>query len=162
MSTKTAPKPQAPKTAKKISVPADVPETDAQVDVKLDAPAPRTGNAAQADDATREQVRQMMAELRNAGYTRPELSRFTGLADSPVWRAQNGLVHTVELDVWMPLFERFVKGELDPPAKSTRKPKVESLQAKIDAALAALADEAKTAAQYRKIVEAAREALRGV
>lgn len=171
----------------------DVPETDAEVEAILDAnspeapaeptpedtvapeapatvPAPRAGNAAWPEDTIRDQVKGMMDKLREAGYTRPELSRFTGFNDSTVWRAQNRKVHAIELDAWMALFERFAKNELDPPAASKRKPKVEALQARIDelvtdhdsrlkAITEALSGEAKTVAQYRKLVDAALELL---
>lgn len=172
----------------------DVPETDAEVEAKLNAveldapkaeekgdaqpeaptaPAPRTGNSAQADQQIREQVAAMMDKLKEAGYVRPELQTLTGFNDSTVWRAQNRKVHTAELDTWMALFERFSNGELlktDPPKASQRKPKVEDLlariaeleagfTAKIDAAVATLAGEAKTPAQYKKLVAEATAVL---
>lgn len=179
-----------------------VPETDAQVDKILDAataeltteapaqaptgdgPAPtltpyvpaqrptRTGNSAYAPEADRERVKGIMDELRAAGYTRPEISHYTGFNDSQVWRAQNGKVHTVELDTWLPFFKLFAEKQLPPANSASRKPKPEALQARIvelEATLAArvtavtevLTGEAKTVAQYRRLIEAAQAALNG-
>lgn len=178
-----------------------VPETDAQVDQVLDAataelntqptpeasaeapaapvaplvPAPRpvrTGNSAYAPEDDRATVKAIMDQLREAGYTRPEISHYTGFSDSQVWRAQNNKVHTVELTTWMPFFERFAKKELPPPNSASRKPKPEALQARlaeveathaarVQATIEVLASEAKTVAQYRKLIEAAQLALLG-
>lgn len=178
----------------------DVPETDAEVEAKLDAvkldtpkveveekaeekadtpttpvvPTPRgNSNSAYADEVTRAQVEQMMLKLKEAGYVRPELIELTGFNDSTVWRAQNRKVHTVELDTWMALFARFANGELvktNPPKASLRKPKVEDLlvkladteaafTARIEAAVKLLAGDAKTTAQYKKLVAEATAAL---
>lgn len=163
---KTAPKPQAPKgkapakpAAKPVNVPADVPETDAAVDAKLDK-ANRTGNAAYAAESVRKQITDAMADLRAKGFTRPSISAVTNLSDSQVWRAQNDKVHTAEVPVIMAFIEKVVKGEVKPPT-SGRKPKVEDLQARIDRALETLGSEAKTAAQFKKIVEAAALVLTG-
>lgn len=158
------PAPEAATDAPEEAANAEAPAPPATV------PAPRTGNAAWPEDTIRDQVKGMMDKLREAGYTRPELSTFTGFNDSTVWRAQNRKVHAVELDAWMALFERFAKNELPAPKTSLRKPKVEALQAKIDelvtdhdarlkAITEALSGEAKTVAQYRKLVEAALELL---
>lgn len=154
---------------------SDTPEAPANPITLAPAPAPRrprTGNSAQADETTRQQVKALMDELRAAGYTRPEISHYTGFNDSTVYRAQNARVHTVELDVWMPFFKLFADKQLPPPNSASRKPKPEALQAKIDdleathaarvqAVIDVLATEAKTVAQYRKIVEAAQLALLG-
>jgi len=154
----TAPKPQAPKgkaatTTKKLD---NVPETDAVPAAK----AARTGNAAQAAETVRKQITEAMADLREKGFTRPSISAVTGLNDSQVWRAQNGKIHTVEVPVIMAFIEKVVNGEVKPPTAG-RKPKVEDLQARIDRALATLGSEAKTAAQFKKIVEAAALVLTG-
>lgn len=128
------------------------------------------GNSLSAPAEQAALVKAGMDQLKDAGYTRPELQRFTGFNDSQVWRAQNEKVHTTELGTWVTLFEKFKAGELDAPAAASRKPKVEDLQvriaeleathaAKIKAALEALANEAKSVAQYRKVVEAAQAAL---
>lgn len=176
-----------------------VPETDAQVEKLLDdataelaaqatatteAPAPvvtppvpaprptRTGNSAYAPEADRRAVKAIMDELRTAGYTRPEISHYTGFSDSQVWRAQNEKVHTVELDTWMPFFKLFADKQLPPPNSASRKPKPEALLAQIEeleathaarvqAVVDVLTTEAKTIAQYRKLVEAAQAALLG-
>jgi hypothetical protein len=156
---KPAPKPKAP-TAKPAATPKqldNVPETDA-------APKPakvdRTGNAAYAPLAERTGVTNIHATLRKAGWTRPAISALTGFNDSQVWRAQNDKVHTSEIDQWMTFFARVTAGEVKPPT-SGRKPKVEDLQARIDRALATLGDEAKTAAQYRRLIERVEQTLRG-
>lgn len=170
-------------TAELAAAAAAAPEATSEVPVAPEAPAnpiapapaprtPRTGNSAQADEVTRNQVKALMDELRAAGYTRPEISHYTGFNDSTVWRAQNAKVHTVELDTWMPFFKLFADKQLPPPNSASRKPKPEALQAKIDdleathaarvqAVIDVLATEAKTVAQYRKIVEAAQLALLG-
>jgi hypothetical protein len=154
---KTAPKPQAPK-GKAADKPADKPiEAPA-------APAPkadRTGNSAWAPEAERAKVAAIHAELRKAGWTRPAISALTGFNDSEVWRAQNDKVHTSEMDRWLEFFARVTAGEVKPPT-SGRKPKVEELQARVTEAIQLLSNEAKTAAQYRKIVDAALEVLADV
>lgn len=143
----------------------NVPETDDEVDAILDAanvaeptpappaeeptpdttppapapvaPAPRTGNAAWPSEAEREVVGQFMDRLRLEGYTRPELSKFTGFNDSTVWRAQNRKVHIHEVEHWMKtVFEPFKDGTLPPAAKSLKTPKPEVLQARLDEAQA--------------------------
>lgn len=157
--TATAPKPAAPKAkaAAKPAAPAPQPvEAPA-------APAPqanRTGNAAQAAETVRAQITSAMADLRAKGFTRPSISAATGLNDSQVWRAQNNKVHTVEVPVIMAFIEKVVNGEVKPPTAG-RKPKVEDLQARIDRALATLGSEAKTAAQFKKIVADAQLVLTG-
>ena len=166
--------------AQSDAVELDAPVTDGGVKVDVEpqvptAPAPRTGNSAQADEEIRTQVAAMMEELKKAGYVRPELQVLTGFNDSTVWRAQNRKVHTAELDTWMALFERFTTGELlqtNPPKAAQRKPKVEDLlariaeleadfTAKIDAAVEVLAGEARTPAQYKRLVDQATNTLRG-
>lgn len=150
------------------------PSTEAPASAPAAVPAPRgNGNSAYADEVTRAQVEQMMLKLKEAGYVRPELIELTGFNDSTVWRAQNRKVHTDELDTWMALFARFASGELvstNPPKASLRKPKVEDLlarlaqteaafTARIEAAVALLAGEAKTPAQYKKLVTEATAVL---
>lgn len=157
-----------------------IPETDAEVDAILDAanspeatpdvvpppvaptaPAPRTGNAAWATEEQRVMVKQFMDALREAGYTRPELSAFTDFNDSTVWRAQNLKVHTHEVEHWMEtVFKPFTDGTLPPAAKSLKAPKPEVLQAKlaeveakIARAVEALANpEGKTVKELRALV----------
>lgn len=128
------------------------------------APAPRVGNAAWAPEEEREHVAGIMAELRAAGYTRPELSALTGFSDSAVWRAQQRKVWTIEIDVWMDkVFEPWNAGTLiqtNPPAKSLRAPKPEVLQAKITEVEAKIAravealtnPEIKTVKEFRTLV----------
>lgn len=148
--TKTRPAPKAPvKPVEPQATPAP-------------APAASASKAGQNSNYAPQEVRDTMtvkqAQLRADGWTRPAISAITGFTDSQVWRAQNGKVHTAELERWMTFVKAVDAGEHKPPA-SARKPKIEDLQAKIDAALKALGDEAKTAAQFKKVVEAAREAL---
>ena len=137
--TKARPKPAAPKPKADASpspkVPDNVPETDA-------APKPATtgGNSAYADAETRGKIKQAMADLREQGFTRPSISAVTGFTDSQVWRAQNDKVHASEVPALMAFIEKVVKGEVKPPANSQRKPKAPELQAKIDTALARLAE----------------------
>lgn len=154
--TAPAPKPQAPK-GKAAAAPAPQPvEAPAAPAPKVD----RTGNAAYAAETVRKQITDAMADLRAKGFTRPSISAVTGFSDSQVWRAQNDKVHTDEVPVIMAFIEKVVKGEVKPPTAG-RKPKVEDLQARIDRALATLGSEAKTAAQFKKIVEAAALVLTG-
>lgn len=157
---KTAPKPKAPKgkpaaTPKKFD---DVPETDAKAPA---AKADRTGNSAYAAESVRNQVAEALAKLRDQGFTRPSISAVTGYTDSQVWRAQNRKIHTSEVPGIMAFIEKVLKGEVKPPT-SGRKPKVEELQARVAEAIQLLGNEAKTAAQYRKIVDAALEVLADV
>lgn len=132
----------------------NVPETDAAPK----ATASRGGNSAYAAETVRNDVAKAMHQLRDQGFTRPSISAVTGYTDSQVWRAFNGKVHASEVATFMDFIQKVVNGEVEPPARA-RKPKAEDLQAKIDAALAALADEAKTAAQYRAVVAKATELL---
>jgi hypothetical protein len=160
---KTAPKPQAPKgkaasksAAKPAAKPADQPTPEA-----APKPADRTGNSAYAPEAERKQVADLHAQLRKDGWTRPAISALTDFSDSQVWRAQNLKVHTSEMDRWLAFFSRVAAGEVKPPT-SGRKPKIEELQARVTEAIQLLGNEAKTAAQYRKIVDAALEVLADV
>lgn len=154
-----APQPEATEAPAPEATPEVVPPPVAPT-----APAPRVGNAAWAPEKERDMVKGIMHELRAAGYTRPELSVLTGFNDSTVWRAQNGKVHTVEIDTWMDkVFAPFRSGELlktNPPAKSLKAPKPEVLQAKIAEveakiarAVEALANpEIKTVKEFRTLV----------
>lgn len=181
-----------------ITAPVDVPETDEELDRVLarmlaeapkapstpapaPAPAPsaRTGNSQYADEATLDQVAEFMTVLRTAGYTRPELQRYSGFNDSTVWRAQNRKVHATEVEVWLEkVFGPYTRGELPAPAASLRKPKPEALlariaqleadaqarvdavQARIDRAVEVLSStDAKSVKQLRDVVSAAHAAL---
>lgn len=140
-----------------------VPETDAKVEVQPNsAPAPRGGNSAYADETTRQQVVELMAYLRKAGFTRPSISAVTGYTDSQVWRAQNGKVHASEVEALLNFAKAAEAGEIQPPANGVRKPKladleaqINGLQAKIDAATAKLAElgEKPNVAQLRAAVK---------
>jgi hypothetical protein len=161
---RTAPKPKAPV---KPQVPANVPEADEDHPVTSATPsapaprAPRTGNAASAAPELSAEVTKRMAELRADGWTRPAISAITGFSDSQVWRAQNDKVHTVELEAWATFFAGVRDGQHKPPT-SGRKARVEDVQARVREALDVLGNEAKTVAQYRKLVEAAQEILADV
>jgi hypothetical protein len=163
--TKTrAPKPKAPTKPRPPQVPANPPEHDEDHPVTSEVPsapaprAPRVGNPAQASAEYRAQVTARMAELRADGWTRPAISALTGFSDSQVWRAQNDKVHTAELDTWATFFAEVREGKHRPPT-SGRKLKVDELQARVREALDVLGNEARTTAQYRKLVEAAQEIL---
>ena len=166
----TEPAPEATDVA-----PTEDPATEAPRPViKLVQPVPaqRTGNAAWPADEVRTEVQGYMAELRAAGYTRPELQQFTEYNDSTVWRAQNGKVHATEVDTWRTLYQLFANGTLPAPAASLRKPKVADLQAKIErleseanslvvayeaklhAITDALSDPGTTVKQYKAAIEA--------
>lgn len=141
----------------------------------------RTGNSQWAPESVRNKIKTAMAQLTARGFTRPSLIKATGMTDSQLWRAQNGKTHQREVPAIMNLIERVVNGDLQPPA-SRRKATVEDLEAqladqqeraaraldelqatyaaRIERVLEALAFDAKTTAQYRKVVEAAQEALR--
>lgn len=170
-----------------FNVPADVPETDEDLFAKLDeqpvrgrAASSRTGNSQWAPESVRNKIKVAMAQLTARGFTRPSMTKATGLSDSQLWRAQNGKVHQREVPAILDLIKRVVDGELEPPA-SRRKATVEDLQAQLDQqrddaaraldevttaftskigrVLETLASDAKTTAQYKKVVEAAQEAL---
>jgi hypothetical protein len=157
---------------RKSQVPANPPEHDEDHPVTSEAPsapaprAPRTGNSAYATEEERNTIAELHAKIRAVGYTRPMVSAVTGFNDSTVWRAQNRKAHTDELEAWVKYFEglpRDKDGEFVPPANSRRgKIKVEELQARVQEALDVLGNEAKTAAQYRKLVEAVQEILADV
>lgn len=168
--TKTAPKPAPPKakaSTKPGGKPTGRPTNPAPTEVKpaetksAAVPTPRTGNSAYAPEPVLEQMAVRQAQLRADGWTRPMISALTGFSDSQVWRAQNRKVHTVELEAWMDFIAKVDAGEYKPTGKG-RKLRVEDLQARVTEALEVLANEAKTAAQYRKVVEAAQEILRDV
>lgn len=152
-----------------VPTPTPSPEVPATPVVTLTPPPPHTGNSAYADEETRGKIVQAMADLKTAGFKRPEISAVTGMTDSALYRAQNGRVHTVEVPTLLAFIELVVKGEVK-PKEAARKPKVEDLEAKllevesayqarIAAVIEALGSEAKTTAQYRKIIEAAQAAL---
>jgi hypothetical protein len=176
MTAKTAPKPAANAMAKvakastkpapaKPTKPAPKPATPpAQDPVVTPAvpPAPRTGNSAYADEETRTKIVQAMNDLKAKGFTRPSISAVTNLSDSQVWRAQNYKIHTSEVPVIMDFIAKVVAGDVQPPAGNVRKPKVEQLLARVNEAIQVLGNDAKTAAQYRKIVAAAQEILADV
>lgn len=155
-STKARPKPAAPK-PKAPAKPAEAKAPEAPTP----APKPRGGNSAYAAESVRNQIRDAMKDLESKGFTRPSISAVTGFNDSTVWRAHNYKVHTDEVPVFMDFIAKVVAGEVKPPT-SGRKPKVDDLQARVAEAIDVLGNEAKTAAQYRKIVDAALEILADV
>lgn len=134
-----APKPQAPKPEPKADekpsqVPADVPETNAPA-----KPGKAGQNSAYAPEEVRAKLAERLLQMREDGWTRPAISAITGFTDSQVWRAQNNKAHTTELDKWVAFIQEVDAGKHQPPAPK-RKPKPEELQARIDAALAKLAE----------------------
>lgn len=164
----------------------DAPEADlfAQLDeqpVRGRAASSRTGNSQWAPESVRNDIARAMRNLTARGFTRPSLIKATGMTDSQLWRAQNAKVHQHEVPAILDLIKRVVDGDLTPPA-SRRKLTVEDLQeqltqqqedaaralnevtttfnARIQDVLETLAFDAKTTAQYRKVVEAAQETLR--
>lgn len=171
-STKARPaaKPAAPKPGPKPAATPKafdtVPETDAapnsaKPDSKAsDAPMP-SGNSAYATETVRKQITAAMADLRTKGFTRPSISAVTGFTDSQVWRAQNDKVHTSEVPVLMDFIKQVVDGKVKPPENGLRKPKAADLQAKIDAALQAVAelDPKATVTALRKAVAEVKTAL---
>lgn len=161
---KTAPKPgpkpgpkgkaPAPKPAAKPEAPATAPEAAPKA-------ASRTGNSAYAAESVRNKIAESLDKLRGDGWTRPAISAVTGYTDSQVWRAFNRKVHEAEVPTILDFFQQVVDGKVKPPT-SGRKPKIEELQARVTEAIELLSNEAKTAAQYRKIVDAALEVLADV
>lgn len=148
---KPGPKPTAPNSPK---VPANVPEVD-----KAPAAKPtRTGNSAYAAESVRNQISDALKRLWADGWTRPAVSAITGFTDSQVWRAANQKAHEVEVPVLMEFLKGVLNGDHTPPQRS-RKATTADLEAKIANAIEALGSEAKTVAQLKKVVEAAREAL---
>jgi hypothetical protein len=160
-SRKSTAKPQAPQAPANPPEEASAPPVASEVPSTPTPRAPRTGNPAQAEPKLREQVTLRMTELRADGWTRPAISAVTGFSDSQVWRAQNDKVHTVELAAWANFFEEVRAGKHQPPT-SGRKARVEDVQARVREALDVLGNDAKTVAQYRKLVEAAQEILADV
>lgn len=152
-----APKPKAPASAPK---PAANPAPEAKAEAKVEAPAPtKGGNSNYAAESVRNELAAALKKLTvEEGWTRPMISKLTGFTDSQVWRGYNLKVHQSEMDTWKDFLSKVTSGEYkaDKPA---RKPKADDLQAKIDAALTALGTEAKTVAQYRKVLEDAKAAL---
>jgi hypothetical protein len=127
--------------------------------------------AAYAPAEDRENLRLILQDMLANGWTRPAIIKYTGLSDSRVYLAKEGKAHTSELELWVEFLGKVQSGEYQPP-KSTRKPKVEDLEAriteleaehaaKIQRALDVLADEATTVKQFRALVEAARAELAG-
>jgi hypothetical protein len=141
------------------------------------APAPRTGNAAWASEADRKMIAELHAAIRAVGYTRPMISAATGFNDSRVYLAQHAKAQLHEVAAWLEYFKSLPRDEagnfLPAPGSRQAKPKIEDvqreldavradLQAKIDAAVAALSTEdAKSIKQLRDVVQAARDALVG-
>jgi hypothetical protein len=134
-------------------------------------PTVKGGNSNWAPEADREALRTKLKQLRADGWTRPAISKHTGFSDSQVWRGQNAYAHGTELATWVEFLTRVKAGELKPP-QGNRKLRVEDVQAQlaearaahealIQVALAKLGDEAKTVAQYRKLVDEARDLLTG-
>lgn len=148
-------KPAAPKAAAKPANPTLAPAVEAPAATPVRTARP---NSAYADQATRDQVTADMAKLTELGFTRPSISAVTKLTDSQVWRAQNGKVHTDEVPVLDAFIEQVTAGVVKPPARS-RKVTVADLEAKIAQAIAVLANEAKTPAQFKKLVNEASELL---
>lgn len=152
---KTAPKPKA--TPKQVD---NVPETDA---TPAPAPAAKSSKAGQNSAYAPENVRAKLAErllqMREDGWTRPAISAIIDYTDSQVWRAFNLKAHTSEMETWAKFIQEVDAGTHKPPT-SGRKPNPAELQARIDAALAKLANpDAKTAAQYRAVIAEAKAAL---
>jgi len=160
------------------STPTPAPEAPAPAPVVVPvAPAPRTGNAAWASEADRKVIADLHALIRAAGYTRPMISAVTGFNDSRVYLAQRAKAQLHEVQPWLAYFQSLPRDEagnfLPAPGSRQAKPKIEDvqrqldevradLQAKIDAAVAALSTEdAKSIKQLREVVQAARDALVG-
>lgn len=156
---KPAPKPgPAPKPA-----PAPTPEAP--------KPAPaRSGNSAAAPEEIQEKIAVLLNRLRDEqGLTRPFVIQHIGpdangraFNDSMVWRAFNRKAHTVEVDALTAFLGRVTNGELKVDTGRARRPRLDDVQARVTEAIEVLSNEAKTAAQYRKIVDAALEMLRDV
>lgn len=140
-------KPQAPEAPQ-----AEVKPTEAPAPAPVAKPSKAGQNSAYAPEEVRAKLAERLLQMREDGWTRPAISAITGYNDSTVWRAFNLKAHTTEMETWVNFIQEVDAGTHKPPT-SGRKPKPEALQAKIDAAVAKLGDEAKTAAQYRKIVE---------
>lgn len=177
MSTKTAPNPAAPA---QVKVPTDVPETDAQVEAKLDTATPakgkgKTGNSAYADETVLFNLRKLLMRLtEEKGLTRPFVRAHvqnddgTPFTDSQVWRAYNLKAYPTEVDKLLPFLRDVATGEIQVPGRN-RKLRVEDVQAQVSGiqarvreAVEVLGNEAKTPAQYRKLVDAALEVLADV
>lgn len=143
----------------------NVPETDA-------APksvAPST-NSNYAPKEVRQALADLLEDLRSKGWTRTAIIAVTGFSDSQVWRGQNLKAHNSEMARWVEFTEGVKAKRHLPPAPKSKKAQaaaeakaledaVATMSAKIDAAIARLGDEAKTTAQYKKVVQETLELL---
>lgn len=147
----TTAKPEAKKAATPAPAPAVAPVED----------KPARTNPAQAPDDIRVKITQAMADLRAAGFTRPSISAVTKLSDSQVWRAQNGLVHTVEVPVIEEFIKQVLAGDVKPPERKTGKVSASVLQEKVAKATELLGKQAdaKSVTALRALVKEALDAL---
>lgn len=150
-----APKPDAPASVDVTAIKQRLAELNLPFDV------PEVGQAAWAPFRERADIVAIMWQLRRDGWERPAISALTGFNDSTVYRAQRGRTHTGEVDAWLEFFSQVANGTHKPPA-GRRKQSVEDVRARVGEALDVLGNEAKTATQYRKLIEAAQEILRDV
>lgn len=177
MTTTTATKPAANPT-----VPTDVPETDNQLEAVLDQVTAQLQAAAKPAELTplqkiSRQIATLLTKLqKEQGLTRPFVIKHIGpdangrtWVDSMVWRAFNDKIHDVEVDSMTAFLKRVATGELTINTGRARKATVEdvrkeqdALKARVAEAIEVLGNEAKTVAQFRKIVDAALEMLADV
>lgn len=141
--------PEAPETPK-----VEVAEAPKATATKPRPPAYAGENEANA-------LAKALANLKEEGWTRPLIREATGLTDSQVYRAQNGMVHFVELPTWVKFSAQVEAGELTVPEKASKKVDPAALLERLQKAanVLATAADAKGIKQLREIVEAAQEFL---
>lgn len=180
MTTTTAPQPAANPT--QVDVKADVPETDSALEKALDKVTAQLQAATKPAELTplqkiSAQIATLLKKLqKEQGLTRPFVMKHiepdaNGRAwnDSMVWRAFNDKIHDVEVDSMTAFLKKVATGELTIDTGRARKATVEdvrkeqeALRDRVAEAIEVLGNEAKTVAQFRKIVDAALEMLADV
>lgn len=171
-----------PATDQNPTVKADVPETDATLEAELDKVTAQLKAAAKPVELTplqkiSAQIATLLKKLQaEQGLTRPFVIKNIGpdangraWNDSMVWRAFNDKIHDVEVDSMTAFLKRVATGELEINTGRARKVTVEdvrkeqsAMRDRVAEAIEVLGNEAKTVAQFRKLIDAALEVLADV
>lgn len=140
---------------------AVVEQPKAEVTEAVEAPNTKARPPAYAGEDEANALAKALANLKEEGWTRPLIRTATGLTDSQVYRAQNGMVHFVELPAWATFAAKVEAGELAVPEKTSKKVDPKALLDRLQKAadVLATAAEAKGIKQLREIVEAAQAFL---
>lgn len=140
---------------------AVVEQPKAEVTEAVEAPNTKARPPAYAGEDEANALAKALANLKDEGWTRPLIREATGLTDSQVYRAQNAMVHFVELPAWAKFAAQVEAGELTVPEKTSKKVDPKALLNRLQSAanVLATAAEAKGIKQLREIVEAAQAFL---